>query len=205
MNLTNRKILVMRHAAVQNPTDMVYSNLPGFPLSALGRRQAEEAGRFLSTTPLAAIFTSGRERAQETAGIVAKLNIGHPQVIVNDDLRDMDLGEYTNKIPFDDWKANRGMYWKMQLRGDGVMETPSQVQYRVMAAWQKIISDQSAAGNILIVSHGGALTILMTSLRAEELKSTGEANCGIGKANVFEVELGRPIRIKKIFEPVAKI
>jgi len=200
MNLSKRKIFVMRHATVQNPTDMIYSNLPGFPLSELGRRQAEEAGHFLSATPLQFIFTSGRERTRETAEIVARLNPGRPQVIVDDRLRDMGLGEKAGKIPFTDWKANRETYWQKQINGEDGMESPVRVQSRMTEVWNHIIADYPT-GNVLLVSHAGPLTILLASLMGQALLSTSEKVYGIGRATVFEVEPTSPVQIKKIFDP----
>ena len=190
----------MRHAAVLNPTDMVYSNLAGFPLSEAGRKQAREAADWLRTTPLTRIFTSGRERARETAAIVAGLNSGCPAIEIDEDLRDMGLGEYSNRIRFDDWKAHRNEYWEKQLRGEGGMESPVQVQQRMMRAWHRIVTDYPT-GNILIVSHAGPITTLLSGLETKGLESRHEVDYHIGKANIVEVELGASVRIRRVFEP----
>lgn len=48
----------------------MYGRLPGFPLSALGERQAQAAAEALRDTPLAAVFSSPLLRAQQTAQIL---------------------------------------------------------------------------------------------------------------------------------------
>jgi len=202
MALADRKLFAMRHGAVQNPADTVYSNLPGFPLSELGREQAREAGLFLSQYRLDVIITSGRERARETAQIVAETNPGNPKVIVDENLRDNDLGTYAAKIPFGDWNARRKDYWQKQLHGEGGMESPYSVQERVMRSWNKMLGDYPAA-NILFISHGSPLTILLESLESKDLRPSSEAGYGISKANIVEIEIGPPVRIKKIFGPRA--
>lgn len=60
----------MRHGLVHNPDNILYGKLPGFRLSEIGREQARAAGLSLSDTPLAALYTSPMERAQETAQII---------------------------------------------------------------------------------------------------------------------------------------
>lgn len=49
---------------------MYYGRLPGFGLSALGRRQVQDAARALHGLPVAAIYTSPQARARETAAAI---------------------------------------------------------------------------------------------------------------------------------------
>ena len=65
-------LYLMRHGHVHNPAQILYGRLPGYHLSELGRQQAHAAGRWLQDKPLAAIYSSPMERAQETAAIVAR-------------------------------------------------------------------------------------------------------------------------------------
>lgn len=67
---------VLRHGEVFNPQRILYGRLPGFRLSDVGRHQAIMAGRALVGKPLAAIYSSPMERAQETAQIVAQQHGG---------------------------------------------------------------------------------------------------------------------------------
>lgn len=61
----------VRHGQVHNPAQLLYGRLPRFPLSATGRVQAEAAARVLQARPLAAVFSSPRLRAVQTARIIA--------------------------------------------------------------------------------------------------------------------------------------
>ncbi len=60
-----------RHGEVENPKHLVYADLPGFGLSTLGNLQAKEAGRFLSSRPVVAVWSSPLQRAIETAHFIA--------------------------------------------------------------------------------------------------------------------------------------
>lgn len=61
----------MRHAEVENPANIWYGLLDGYPLSAAGRARAAKLGEFFAGHRLAAVYASRLERAQETAAAIA--------------------------------------------------------------------------------------------------------------------------------------
>jgi broad specificity phosphatase PhoE len=63
---------LLRHGEVDNPSGVLYGRLPGYHLSAQGRQMAASAADFFSERPVAALFASPLERAQETAQPVAE-------------------------------------------------------------------------------------------------------------------------------------
>ncbi len=63
---------LLRHGEVYNPSGILYGRLPGFVLSENGRQMAADAADFFSERPVAAVFASPLERAQETARPVAE-------------------------------------------------------------------------------------------------------------------------------------
>ncbi|NWF68012.1 MAG: histidine phosphatase family protein [Chloroflexi bacterium] len=64
------EIVFVRHGEVHNPHNVYYGRLPNYRLSARGEEQAQAAGKALNGRPLAALFSSPQQRAQETAGFV---------------------------------------------------------------------------------------------------------------------------------------
>jgi len=62
---------LVRHAEVENPTNIWYGLLDGFPLSEAGRRRALALGGYFAGHPLAAVYASRLARAQETAAAIA--------------------------------------------------------------------------------------------------------------------------------------
>jgi len=62
---------LLRHGEVHNPHHVLYGRLPGYHLSANGRLMAAAAADFFDGRPVAAVFASPLERAQETAQPVA--------------------------------------------------------------------------------------------------------------------------------------
>ena len=73
---------LLRHGEVHNPNHVLYGRLPGYHLSANGRMMAAAAADYFAGRPVAAIFASPLERAQETAQPVAE-RLGLP--IITDD------------------------------------------------------------------------------------------------------------------------
>lgn len=67
------KIYFARHGEYQNPQNLVPFQLPGFPLSDLGREQSELTASKLSGVKIRAIFTSPIERCLETASIIGNI------------------------------------------------------------------------------------------------------------------------------------
>ena len=62
---------LLRHGEVHNPDHVLYGRLPGYHLSANGRMMAAAAADYFDGRPVAAVFASPLERAQETAQPVA--------------------------------------------------------------------------------------------------------------------------------------
>jgi broad specificity phosphatase PhoE len=63
---------LLRHGEVHNPDHILYGRIPGYHLSANGRLMAAAAADFFDGRPVAALFASPLERAQETAQPVAE-------------------------------------------------------------------------------------------------------------------------------------
>src|SRR5260370_517905 len=62
---------LLRHGEVHNPNHVLYGRLPGYHLSGNGQLMAAAAADYFDGRPVAALFASPLERAQETAQPVA--------------------------------------------------------------------------------------------------------------------------------------
>ena len=63
---------LLRHGEVHNPNHVLYGRLPDYHLSANGRMMAAAAADYFDGRPVAAVFASPLERAQETAQPLAE-------------------------------------------------------------------------------------------------------------------------------------
>jgi broad specificity phosphatase PhoE len=63
---------LLRHGEVHNPHRILYGRLPGYHLSALGRRMADTAAEHLADHDVVHLVSSPLERARETAAPIAE-------------------------------------------------------------------------------------------------------------------------------------
>src|SRR4051794_952636 len=108
------RILLIRHADVENPRRVLYGHLQGFALSALGGAQSEALGRRLQetapqdgeATALARIVHSPLQRAQETAELIAGQLPSAIPLTVDSELREAEFSRYLQGVP----------YWQIPVR-----------------------------------------------------------------------------------------
>lgn len=100
--------LLIRHADTTAIGQVLWGRKPGLPLSAAGMEQAGRLATRLARVPLAAIYASPRERAQQTARPLA---VAHRLPIVEADaLDEVDFGDWSG-LRFEeldqrpDWRA----------------------------------------------------------------------------------------------------
>jgi broad specificity phosphatase PhoE len=65
---------LLRHGEVENPTKILYGRLPGYHLSALGRKMADRVAEALAGHDITVVVASPLERAQETASPIAAVH-----------------------------------------------------------------------------------------------------------------------------------
>jgi len=67
-------IYLIRHADYENPLKIWPERKTGYPLSVIGRKQAQKLARVLKSVPLVAVYTSPLTRAFETAQEISKFH-----------------------------------------------------------------------------------------------------------------------------------
>lgn len=66
------KILLVRHGEINNPAGIIYGRLPGFVMTERGRKQVRQVAEKLENEGVQKIYTSPRQRAGQTAKILAE-------------------------------------------------------------------------------------------------------------------------------------
>lgn len=107
-------ILLIRHAAHGELGRILSGRRRDVALSAEGLEQAEIVGDLLGVDPIAAVYSSPRERAYYTARAVAEPH--ELQVNVIDDLDELDFGEWTG-MPFSALEGDPGWTAWNETRG----------------------------------------------------------------------------------------
>ena len=154
-------LLLSRHGAID------WSGRIGAPndgLSDLGRRQALALAQRLAGQEAAALYSSTLRRAAETAEVLAR----HLGLEVRWDarLREWDPGDWLG-LPEEEVKARYPEEWERVFADlDHPMpggETFSQLQQRVFE-FAREVSQAHPDQQVLLVSHGGALSALICHL-----------------------------------------
>ncbi len=131
-------------------------------LSDIGRAQMARVAEHLNAESVAAIYTSPRSRAVESAGILAAS--ANCPVEIAADFREIDFGDFEG-LTYDEIARQYPNLYRQW------METPTEVQFpngesfaqmsfRVLRTFETILSKRNGK-TVAIVSHGGVNRILL--------------------------------------------
>lgn len=139
-------IYFVRHGEVHNPQHILYGRLPRYRLSQRGLEQAAAAAAYLQDHPLAAVISSPRLRARQTAAIIARPH-GLPVRLSTlvDEVRNPHQGRATTDLEAEGWR----LYTNLPPG----YETPEDVLRRVL----RLIGRLRAAHpgqEVAVVTHG---------------------------------------------------
>lgn len=155
-------LLVVRHAEVHNPRDIVYGRLPRFGLSVRGREQAERTARFLAARPVSVIVTSPLLRARQTAQILAAY---HPQAALRRSAALLEVRTGYQGSPNTILKPGFSFYDPLKEPGD---ETMTDVFARMLQLLRRLVR-QHVGQTVVTVSHGDPIAILRVGLEGRAL------------------------------------
>jgi broad specificity phosphatase PhoE len=176
---------LLRHGEVENPAGIIYGRLPNYHLSANGRAMASAAADYFAGRPVAALFCSPLERAQETARPVAE-RLGL-DIVTDDQL-------------IESWNHFEGMKFGV---GDGSLRRPAHWPYLVnpfrpswgepyrdvaarMLAMMATAREAAAGREAVCVSH--QLPIWVTRRMAERRRlwhNPATRECALGSVTSF--------------------
>jgi alpha-ribazole phosphatase len=131
-------------------------------LSETGRAQMAQVAEYLKRDPVAAIYTSPRSRAIESARILGAAASCSIEIV--EGLREIDFGDFEG-LAYDEIAARYPDLYRQW------METPTEIQFpngesfsemrlRVLRAFDKIEREREGQ-TVAIVSHGGVNRILL--------------------------------------------
>ena len=146
-------IHLIRHGDVHNPRKILYGRLPRFRLSEQGRQQAEAAAAYLQDRPLAAIISSPRLRARQTAALIAARHPGVP--VRYSTLIDEVLSPHQGR-PIAELDAEG---WRLYEAVPPGYETPDDVLARARRLLDRLRREYDGH-EVAVVSHGDVVLAL---------------------------------------------
>ena len=152
--LSGTQIHFVRHGHVHNPQEVFYGRLPGFGLSEQGRKQAQSAAAALHEEPLAAVFSSPMQRAQETAAHMVAFHNG--LAVLTSELINETKAPYEGR-PLSEM-AERG--WDIYSGNTPPFEQPQDLLRRMLEFVAQIRANYSGQ-QVVAVTHGDPLAFLL--------------------------------------------
>ncbi len=152
----------MRHAEVENPDGIFYGRLPGFGLSALGRKQAQALAGTLADEPLATVYHSPLLRAEQTAEILAGR---HPKLELRPADALLEVRSSWMGAPFAEVPIGVNLYDPPRSESD---ETIPDVAER-MTAFLAELTERHAGQTVCCVSHGDPIAAATARYRGDPL------------------------------------
>jgi probable phosphoglycerate mutase len=150
-------LILARHGETDWNRDGRFQGHADPPLNERGREQAHALADALADEQIAAVYSSDLIRAHETAQIVAASK-GLP-VIVDADLRERDVGEWSGMtLPEIEDRFPEELR-AFREHGTSIGESRDALTRRVVAAARRIAAAHPR-GQVLVVTHGGALRML---------------------------------------------
>jgi broad specificity phosphatase PhoE len=184
------RVHLVRHGHVHNPRRMVYGRLPGWTLSKKGRAQAEAVARALGGRPIAALYSSPLERAQETAAILSRA-LGVP-VRVRDDLIESALAAQWEGLSWPHVWVWRRAEWETYRKRPLELKAPEPLVdlARRMAATIRDIAAAHPGEEVVAVSHGDPIKAAVIALTEGDLARLHVHRLPTGGRITLEVDAG---------------
>ena len=160
------RIFIIRHGESYNNVQGKIMSATDLPLTEKGIKQSEAAKRYLSELYLNYfhyVFSSPLIRAKQTAAIIC----GHENRIIESvDLREMDIGKLEGLT----WIERDTLYPKIDIASDlssAILpegETFDDIRYRCNYFIKNNLNQVKTDENVLIVSHGITIRVLINCL-----------------------------------------
>lgn len=175
----------MRHGEVENPRRVLYGRLPGYGLSAEGRRMVRSAAEYVQSLrrPVSALIASPLQRTRESAEPFTDLFGLEPTI-------DERVIEPTNV--FEGKRMKRALLnplnWRHLVRpsvpswGEPYTSIANRMTAAMDAAW-----DAADGGDVVVVSHQAPIWIAHLAIAGESLRHDPRSRrCALSSVTSFE-------------------
>ncbi len=193
-------IYLIRHGETDWNIDLKVQGQKDIPLNDNGINQAQILSDYFENIPIEAIYSSNLIRAYETAKIISKKI--SKDIIVIPQLQEINMGQWEGNL-WDDLKIEYKDFihnWENNLENipipDG--ESYGQVQKRILKAFRKIVDNHDLNSQIIIVSHGIAIKVLISYLIGLGIQNVHRFS--IDNASISIIEVNDKECNKKIFK-----
>jgi broad specificity phosphatase PhoE len=193
---STKRFWLVRHGLTPWNAQKRFMGQSDIPLSVRGHAQARALARALRGRELAAIYTSDLARALETARIIAAGRTPPVPVHASQDWRELNFGAWQGLT-----YAQIAARYQDQLGffsdpehyappgGESTASLLQRLRAELLAVAQSL--DWSARGDAVIVSHSGALRVLLCDLLGMPLERQWQLRIDAGSLSALDVSLGQ--------------
>jgi len=188
----NRRIWLVRHGLTDWNTQQRFCGHSDVPLSAQGRVQARWLAQRLQEEKISTIYTSDLARARETAEIIASRRTQEVPVNLSAAWREIDFGAWeglTYAEIAERFKDQLGFFTDPVQYSPLGGESLAYVLQRVQAELAVIACSGNlpVEGDLVIVSHGGPLRVLLCSLLGVPLERQWQLRLDPGSLSAIDL------------------
>ncbi|HEU0004325.1 MAG TPA: histidine phosphatase family protein [Ktedonobacteraceae bacterium] len=194
MARSTKRFWLVRHGLTKWNVQKRFMGQTDIPLSARGRVQAQWLARQLRHREIAAIYASDLARACETAQIIAAQRTPELPVHVSQAWRELNFGAWeglTYTQIAAQYEDQLDFFSDPARNAPPGGESPAHLLRRVRAELLSIAQnlDWTAHGDIVIVSHSGALRMLLCDLLGIPLERQWQLRIDAGSLSALDVSL----------------
>ena len=176
----------MRHGEVHNPARVLYGRLPGYGLSADGRRMARQAAEYVKSLdrPVSALVCSPLQRTQESAEPFAEI-FGMAPVIDERVIEPTNVfeGKRMAIAMVNPWNWRHLRKPALPSWGEPYADVVGRMNAAMTHAW-----DAADSGDIVIVSHQLPIWITHLAVAGLPLRHDPRARrCALSSVTSFEM------------------
>ncbi|HKL41141.1 MAG TPA: alpha-ribazole phosphatase [Clostridia bacterium] len=167
-----RKIYLVRHGETNANVEKRYCGQTDVDLNHKGLRDAASIAKVLKNTSLDSIVSSDLKRTLKTAELINEYH--RLELELNPDFREINFGKFENltfeeigvKYPDEKAKMIKEKINYNFLEGESL----SVLYKRVIKSFNKLLEEKENE-NILIVSHGGVIRMILTEILSGDLNN----------------------------------
>lgn len=176
------KIYFVRHADVENPENLLYGRLTGFPLSRLGQVQAKELGDLFNSKSITAVYSSPQLRCRQTARSIALAH--NLPVLISRLIQEVDSSfDGINKKEFENIEPALSNSTPL---AEYPCESKEAIERRMLLFVGRVARHYKNC-SIVAVSHGDPLVILKAKLEKKNFDWEYKKANYVAKGCFFEI------------------
>jgi alpha-ribazole phosphatase len=165
----SRRLWLVRHGSTLWNKHQRFCGHSDIPLAPEGRAQAHWLAECLAAAPISALYSSDLLRARETAEIIAEARSQPLQVKIQAGWREIDFGAWEGLTYAEivaQFPAHLGFFSDPENCSPPGGESLAHLCQRVLTALAQTVEGDGRAedGDVVIVSHGGPLRVVLSSV-----------------------------------------